>query len=115
VIGRAHFSIPATSTHEACVRSGSEREMTQCRLDFGAGFHLDGSVPADDQVTSLSPIGGNDHHGPVAFTTTHSRVALEAQGESAEAQEALEKLCRRNIPRQTPSLLKLPLLQIGIH
>ena len=58
------------------------------------GFHLDGNVPADDQVTSLSPIGGNAHHGPVAFTTTHWSVVLEAQGESPAAQEALEKLCR---------------------
>src|SRR5207249_6045821 len=62
--------------------------------DFGARFHLDGSVPTDDQVTSLSPIGGNAHHGPVTFTTTHWSVVLEAQGESPAAQEALEKLCR---------------------
>jgi DNA-directed RNA polymerase specialized sigma24 family protein len=55
---------------------------------------LDGGVPADDQVTSLSPIGGNAHHGPVAFTTTHWSVVLEAQGESPAAKEALEKLCR---------------------
>jgi DNA-directed RNA polymerase specialized sigma24 family protein len=55
---------------------------------------LDGSVPADDQVTSLSPIGGNAHDGPIAFTTTHWSVVLEAQGESPAAQEALEKLCR---------------------
>ena len=58
------------------------------------GFHLDGTVPADDQVTSLSPIGGNAHHGPIAFTTTHWSVVLEAQGESPAAKEALEKLCR---------------------
>jgi RNA polymerase sigma factor (sigma-70 family) len=55
---------------------------------------LDGSVPADDQVTSLSAIGGNAHHGPVAFTTTHWSVVLEAQGESPAAHEALERLCR---------------------
>jgi RNA polymerase sigma-70 factor (ECF subfamily) len=55
---------------------------------------LDCSVPADDQVTSLSPIGGNAHHDPVAFTTTHWSVVLEAQGESPAAQKALEKLCR---------------------
>jgi RNA polymerase sigma factor (sigma-70 family) len=55
---------------------------------------LDGSVPADDQVTSLSPIGGNAHDGPIAFTTTHWSMVLEAQGESPAAQEALEKLCR---------------------
>jgi RNA polymerase sigma-70 factor (ECF subfamily) len=55
---------------------------------------LDRSVPADDQVTSLSPIGGNAHDGPIAFRTTHWSVVLEAQGESPAAQEALEKLCR---------------------
>ena len=31
---------------------------------------------------------------PVAFTTTHWSVVLEAQGQSPTAQEALEKLCR---------------------
>jgi DNA-directed RNA polymerase specialized sigma24 family protein len=55
---------------------------------------LDGSVPADDQVTSLSPIGGNAHDGPIAFRTTHWSVVLEAQGESPAAHEALERLCR---------------------
>ena len=51
-------------------------------------------MPADDQVTSLSAIGGNAYHGPATFTTTHWSVVLEAQGESPGAQEALEKLCR---------------------
>ena len=51
-------------------------------------------VPAEDEVTSLDAIGGNAYHGPVAFTTTHWSVVLEAQGESPAAQEALEKLCR---------------------
>ena len=51
-------------------------------------------TPAEDRVTSLTAIGGNAHHGPVAFTTTHWSVVLEAQGESPAAQEALEKLCR---------------------
>ena len=50
--------------------------------------------PAPDDVTSLTALGGNAHHGPVAFTTTHWSVVLEAQGESPAAQEALEKLCR---------------------
>jgi RNA polymerase sigma factor (sigma-70 family) len=62
-------------------------------LAFGATFYLDGSVPAQDDVTSLTGIGGNAHHGPAAFTTTHWSVVLEAQGESPAAQEALEKLC----------------------
>jgi RNA polymerase sigma-70 factor (ECF subfamily) len=55
---------------------------------------LDRSVPADDEVTSLSAIGGNAHHGPAAFATTHWSVVLEAQGQSPAADEALEKLCR---------------------
>ena len=50
--------------------------------------------PAPDDVTSLTALGGNAHHGPVAFTTTHWSVVLEAQGESPAAKEALEKLCR---------------------
>jgi RNA polymerase sigma factor (sigma-70 family) len=55
---------------------------------------LDRGVPADDQVTPLTAIGENAVRGPVAFTTTHWSVVLEAQGESPAAQEALEKLCR---------------------
>jgi RNA polymerase sigma-70 factor (ECF subfamily) len=55
---------------------------------------LDGGVPAQDDVTSLTALGGNAHHGPAAFTTTHWSVVLEAQGESPAAHEALEKLCR---------------------
>jgi RNA polymerase sigma factor (sigma-70 family) len=50
--------------------------------------------PPEDEVTSLTPIGGNAFQGPSAFTTTHWSVVLEAQGESPAAQEALEKLCR---------------------
>jgi RNA polymerase sigma-70 factor (ECF subfamily) len=63
-------------------------------LAFGAAFCLDRNVPPDDEVTSLSAIGGNAHHGAAAFTTTHWSVVLEAQGQSPAAQEALEKLCR---------------------
>jgi RNA polymerase sigma factor (sigma-70 family) len=55
---------------------------------------LNASVPADDQVTSLTAISGNAHHGPAAFTTTHWSVVLAAQGESPEADAALERLCR---------------------
>jgi RNA polymerase sigma-70 factor (ECF subfamily) len=51
-------------------------------------------TPADDDLTSLTAIGGNAPHGPGAFTTTHWSVVLEAQGESPAADEALEKLCR---------------------
>ena len=51
-------------------------------------------LPSHDEMTSLSAIGGNPHHGAAAFTTTHWSVVLEAQSESPAAQEALEKLCR---------------------
>jgi RNA polymerase sigma factor (sigma-70 family) len=68
--------------------------LPQRRLDFRAVFYFDRSVPAGDEVTSLSAIGGNAHHGPAAFNTTHWSVVLQAQGQSPAAQEALEKLCR---------------------
>jgi RNA polymerase sigma factor (sigma-70 family) len=57
---------------------------------------LDGAVPPQDEVTSLTGIGpaAGGQQGGVAFTTTHWSVVLEAQGESPAAQEALEKLCR---------------------
>ena len=50
-------------------------------------------MPAADDVTSLSA-AGPESRGGIAFTTTQWSVVLEAQGESPEAQEALEKLCR---------------------
>ena len=65
----------------------------RCRLDFGATFSLNRSVPADDRVTSLTGIGGGAQNGAVAFATTHWSVVLTAQGESPAAHEALEKLC----------------------
>jgi len=69
-------------------------KLAQIRLDFWATFYLDCGVPVDDEVTSLTGVGGSAQNGPVAFTTTHWSVVLEAQGESPAAQEALEKLCR---------------------
>jgi RNA polymerase sigma-70 factor (ECF subfamily) len=49
------------------------------------------SVPTDDQLTSLTGLGGS---GGAAFRTTHWSIVLEAQGESPAAQDALGKLCR---------------------
>ncbi|PYJ92474.1 MAG: RNA polymerase subunit sigma-24 [Verrucomicrobia bacterium] len=73
------------------------------RLDFGASFYLDRSVPADDQGSEnrigpgsprrIRPMAGTQN-GSVAFTTTHWSVVLEAQGPTPAAQAALEKLCR---------------------
>jgi RNA polymerase sigma factor (sigma-70 family) len=66
------------------------------RLAFRGRFYLNCSVPADDQVTSLTSVGpaGAGQNGAAAFATTHWSMVLAAQGESAEAEEALEKLCR---------------------
>src|SRR5438132_2786654 len=72
----------------------SEHRLRECRLDFWATFYLDCSVPTDDQVTSLTGVGGSAQNGAVAFTTTHWSVVLAARGESTEARAALEKLCR---------------------
>jgi RNA polymerase sigma-70 factor (ECF subfamily) len=67
-----------------------------CMLDFDAIFSLDGGVPPQNELTSLTGIGpaGAGQYGAAAFTTTHWSMVLEAQGESPAAQEALEKLCR---------------------
>jgi RNA polymerase sigma factor (sigma-70 family) len=72
----------------------SEAPLCQCSLAFGASFYLDVSVPAEDQVTPLTEVGGSTQSGGVSFATTHWSVVLEAQGESPAAHEALEKLCR---------------------
>jgi DNA-directed RNA polymerase specialized sigma24 family protein len=70
------------------------QNITRIKLDFGATFYLDANVSACGEVTSLTGVGGSAQNGSAAFTTTHWSVVLEAQGESAAAQEALEKLCR---------------------
>jgi RNA polymerase sigma factor (sigma-70 family) len=63
-------------------------------LDSAATFYLNRSVPADDQVTSLTGVGGSAQNGAVAFATTHWSVVLAAQDASPAADEALEELCR---------------------
>jgi RNA polymerase sigma factor (sigma-70 family) len=49
--------------------------------------------PAEHSLTSVSA-SGEIVYDPAVFATTHWSVVLEAQGESAAAQGALEKLCR---------------------
>ena len=77
-------------------RDDKTRHPKQRKLDFEAIFHLDGDVPAQDEVTSLTANGpaASERQGGAAFTTTHWSVVLEAQGESRAAEAALEKLCR---------------------
>src|SRR5213078_583288 len=91
--------INACALRQACSWPGDPSEAqvryARCRLAFGTRFYCDyGVSAAPDDVTSLSAIGGNAHHGPAAFTTTHWSVVLAAQDESPAAQQALEKLCR---------------------
>jgi RNA polymerase sigma factor (sigma-70 family) len=64
------------------------------RLVLAGSFWLDICMPAVDNGASGSAIGQITQSGAVAFATTHWSVVLAAQGESAEAKAALEKLCR---------------------
>lgn len=63
-------------------------------LVLAGSFWLDISVSAADNGASGSAIGQTTQEGGAAFVTTHWSVVLAAQGESAEADAALEKLCR---------------------
>jgi RNA polymerase sigma factor (sigma-70 family) len=51
-------------------------------------------VPAVANGAPGSATGQSTQNGAAAFTTTHWSVVLAAQGESAQAEAALEKLCR---------------------
>jgi RNA polymerase sigma factor (sigma-70 family) len=51
-------------------------------------------IPADNKVTSLADAGASVVRGGAGFATTHWSLVLEAQGESPQADKALEKLCR---------------------
>jgi RNA polymerase sigma-70 factor (ECF subfamily) len=64
------------------------------RLDFGTTFYLHLIVPAVANGAPGSATGQSTQNGAAAFTTTHWSVVLAAQGESTEADAALEKLCR---------------------
>jgi RNA polymerase sigma factor (sigma-70 family) len=56
--------------------------------------NFDSNCGVPEEVMSLTEIGRNAQNGSLAFATTHWSVVLTAQGESADAQEALERLCR---------------------
>lgn len=51
-------------------------------------------LPADNELTEAASVGVSRGHGGVGFATTHWSLVLEAQGESPQADKALEKLCR---------------------
>jgi RNA polymerase sigma-70 factor (ECF subfamily) len=50
-------------------------------------------VPVDEDQASANQIAPSSQSGAAAFTTTHWSVVLAAQGQSAAADEALERLC----------------------
>jgi DNA-directed RNA polymerase specialized sigma24 family protein len=50
-------------------------------------------VPVEEDEASESRTALSKQKSPIAFTTTHWSVVLEAQGGSPAAQQALEKLC----------------------
>src|SRR5947207_5124908 len=64
------------------------------RLVLAGSFWLDICLPAVDNGAPGSATGQSTQNGAAAFATTHWSVVLAAQGESAAAREALEKLCR---------------------
>jgi DNA-directed RNA polymerase specialized sigma24 family protein len=64
------------------------------KLDFVVVFYLNRNVPVDEHRAFGGRISPSAQTRPVAFTTTHWSVVLEAQGQSPAADEALEKLCR---------------------
>jgi len=64
------------------------------RLVLVGSFWLDIGVPAADNGASGSAIDQITQGGGAVFVTTHWSVVLAARGESAEADAALEKLCR---------------------
>jgi RNA polymerase sigma factor (sigma-70 family) len=68
------------------------REITG--LPFAPLFTCMGGVPLVENGASESAIGQTIHDGGAAFNTTHWSIVLTAQGESPEAHEALEELCR---------------------
>lgn len=49
---------------------------------------------AKDNGASLSTLDGHTRNGSALFATTHWSMVVEAQGDSPEADKALEKLCR---------------------
>ena len=102
-------SLPVVQDHYYSLFGGSrfscyalaERKVQAC---CWRDFCLDRSVPADEEVVSLTKIRGSSprrirpvadaQNGAVAFATTHWSLVLTAQGESPAAEAALEKLCR---------------------
>jgi len=64
------------------------------RLDLYETFYFYCNVPAADNGGLRGGIGQSIRTDAVEFVTTHWSVVLAAQGESTEADVALEKLCR---------------------
>jgi RNA polymerase sigma factor (sigma-70 family) len=81
------------ATHRGHV-SHHQDSSQRYRLDFCTAFYLYRIVPVGANGAPRSATGQSTQSGAAAFTTTHWSVVLAAQGQSAEADAALEKLCR---------------------
>jgi len=88
--------LPDSRNPNGYLRSVAGLDTTGRKLDFSVTFYFDRSVPAKDNGASLSTIGpaAAGQNGAVAFVTTQWSMVLTAQGDSPEADKALEKLCR---------------------
>ncbi len=64
------------------------------RLALRVPSCFDCAVCVDEDQASGNEIAPITQTGPIAFTTTHWSVVLEAQGRTSAAQAALDKLCR---------------------
>ena len=83
--------IPFLPSLKVCNRANN-CGVADFKLDFEHARDFNRGVP--DNVTSLAAIRESERNGSVAFATTRWSVVLNAQGESASAEAALEKLCR---------------------
>src|SRR5262245_7453875 len=93
------FSIAPIIHDRACngrrkAKAGDGEPLQRYGLASCTVFYLDRIVnPAPEKATLTSATEASGEYGGATFNTTHWSVVLEAQGESPEAQEALEKLC----------------------
>jgi RNA polymerase sigma-70 factor (ECF subfamily) len=89
-----HTSDPSETENQRFLPESPSPEVApdRCRLAFWHPFDFNSGVPRD--ASSLNEIGRSAQNGAAVFATTHWSVVLAAQGESAAAEEALERLCR---------------------
>jgi len=81
-----------TKKFAVAARHGERRTTQDMQLDLRETFYFYRNVPAVNDGASGSAIAQSTQARAVAFVTTNWSVVLAAQGESTEANAALEKL-----------------------